>query len=356
MNRRALAVCVSLVLAALAASIVAYPRLPEQVPVHWNIAGQADSFAPRQMGAFVFPALMAVLLGVMLILPAISPRRFEVEPFRDTYAYILQVILAFFLYFHLLVLHGALTGAADLGRGFAGGFFLLLALLGNVMGRVRRNFWVGVRTPWTLADEQVWNDTHRAAARLWTALGAAGLVAALAGVPLAVCFTVLIAGMLLPVPHSLALYLRRRGEGRRVWLAWLGGAAFIAAVAAAVWLPLRAAVPGRSASIEVTPGMREVATEVVTRMAAGDFRGATERFDDGMRRALTPDLLQAAWETVEDGLGPFEGQHGMRAERAGAYRAVFVRCRFRRGEADVKVVLDGSGRIAGLWLQPAGPR
>ena len=73
-----------------------------------------------------------------------------------------------------------------------GGTFLFFALLGNVLGRVRRNFYIGVRVPWTLASERVWNDTHRVAAWLFVACGLAGFVIAVAGLPLVAAFAVLL--------------------------------------------------------------------------------------------------------------------------------------------------------------------
>src|SRR5262245_17683179 len=72
----------------------------------------------------------------------------------------------------------------DIGRLMVGGMFLFFALLGNVLGKVKRNFFMGVRTPWTLASETVWTRTHRLAAWLWTGGGLVGLVAVLAGAPL----------------------------------------------------------------------------------------------------------------------------------------------------------------------------
>ena len=85
--------------------------------------------------------------------------------------------------------------------------------MGNVLGKVRRNFWMGVRTPWTLASEKVWVATHRLAARLLTAGGLAGAVAAWLGAPLVLCFWLLMVALLWPAVHSLLLYKRLEREG-----------------------------------------------------------------------------------------------------------------------------------------------
>jgi uncharacterized membrane protein len=90
--------------------------------------------------------------------------------------------------------------------------------MGNVLGKVRRNFWVGVRTPWTLASERVWNDTHRLAARLFVVAAVAGLAIVVLPISLPAMsitvFILIIVSAVLPVFYSLAHYkwLERRGE------------------------------------------------------------------------------------------------------------------------------------------------
>ena len=101
-------------------------------------------------------------------------------------------------------------------RMLVGGAFLFIALLGNVLGKVRRNFWIGVRTPWTLANETVWNQTHRLAA--WT-LTAGGLIACIAVlinpiVGAIIAVVALLAAGMTPVIYSAMLYKRLEKQGR----------------------------------------------------------------------------------------------------------------------------------------------
>jgi uncharacterized membrane protein len=101
----------------------------------------------------------------------------------------------------------------DVGRLLVGGIFLFLALLGNVLGKVRRNFYIGVRVPWTLASDRVWNDTHRLAA--WTTvLGSLlGFLIVITGLSMIAAIVVLVVAMLIPVVYSFIHYkqLERRG-------------------------------------------------------------------------------------------------------------------------------------------------
>ena len=95
-----------------------------------------------------------------------------------------------------------------------GGIAVMCVLVGNLMGKVRRNFFIGIRTPWTLASERVWYATHRFAGKSIVTAGAAALVLAIAEAPVIAFTLVLLAGFLAPVAYSLAHYkrLERRGE------------------------------------------------------------------------------------------------------------------------------------------------
>jgi uncharacterized membrane protein len=93
------------------------------------------------------------------------------------------------------------------------GIFLMFALMGNVLGKVRKNFYIGVRVPWTLASDRVWNDTHRFAAWIMVSAGILGFIMTLVGVPLVVPIVLLIGSAFVPVVYSFVHYksLERRG-------------------------------------------------------------------------------------------------------------------------------------------------
>lgn len=212
----------SLVVALLALGATLYvlatpERLPEKMPTHWGISGQPDAWVPRADAwkyLLLMPAFLFGFIGLTLILPWLSPKGFDLNRFRPTYDYIMSMIVVLFGYIQAMILLASMEVGIDIGRAFAAGFFLFFAVLGNVIGKVRRNFWVGVRTPWTLASEMVWNETHRLAAWLWVVAGVLGFVAALAGVSLIACFAGLMLAVLYPALHSLILYKRLEKQGR----------------------------------------------------------------------------------------------------------------------------------------------
>src|SRR5271165_6284747 len=208
-----------LTLAAWALAAWLYPSLPQQVPTHWNIEGKVDGWGDKSWATFLMPGAMVLMLVLFAFLPALSPKHFEVDSFRSTYLYIMVVMTALFAYMNGVILLATLQEVRegnkfmDIGRAILGGLFLFFALLGNVMGKVRKNFYIGIRVPWTLASDRVWNDTHRLAAWIMVAVGVIGFLLVIAGASPIVAIRLLIGSMLIPVVYSFIHYksLERRG-------------------------------------------------------------------------------------------------------------------------------------------------
>ena len=200
-----------LVLAAILISVVLYPRLPETLPSHWNFRGQADGFVHKPFGPFLGPAMMTGVLLLFMALPAISPRGFRFETFRPVWAILEGSILGLLFLIHALALMQAMGKPVDMNRGVAAGVGLLLVVLGNFMGKVTRNFFVGIRTPWTLASEEVWLRTHRFGGRLFVLAGLVLFVSAFLGGGWVVAAIAVGSATVLSVVYSYVVY--RRVEG-----------------------------------------------------------------------------------------------------------------------------------------------
>jgi len=208
----------AVILAVLAGTIVAYPSLPSVVPIHWDAHGHVNGWGPKWSLFLYGPGSVLFIVLMFSALPWLSPKKFEVDSFRATYLYIMIILVAMMAYCNLLILMSALGSRGgivlDVSRAVVGGVCLLIALLGNVLGKVRRNFFVGIRTPWSIANEQVWNATHRFAARTFFVGGLLGLLAVILRAPFWAPIILILIAVLSPAVYSLVFYkqLERRGE------------------------------------------------------------------------------------------------------------------------------------------------
>ena len=187
------------VIAATVCTVAVYGDLPDRMPTHWNFRGEVDGWSSRAKGAFMLPAIgLAIWLGLRF-LPRIDPRRENYAKFRETYDLVANAIVAFMGLIHIVVLGAALGWPISPGRIIAGGVGLLFIVLGNVLPRARPNWFFGIRTPWTLTNDRVWERTHRLGGYLLVAAGLLFVVFALfpmalptAAIPAAIAGLVLI--------------------------------------------------------------------------------------------------------------------------------------------------------------------
>lgn len=168
-------------LALLAAGVftaVVYSDLPERMPTHWNFAGEADGWSSRFSGAVMLPLVGLAIWALLQVLPRIDPLRENFAKFRPSYDTAINAILLFLAAAHVFVLGVALGWPLNVKRALPIGIGVVCIVVGNVLPRARRNWMFGVRTPWTLSNERVWERTHRLAGYLFVLLGVALLVAA----------------------------------------------------------------------------------------------------------------------------------------------------------------------------------
>ncbi|HQE65642.1 MAG TPA: SdpI family protein [Bacillota bacterium] len=190
-----------------AASIYFYPQLPDKIPTHWNFKGEIDGYSGKLSGAFLMPVMNTIMYGLFIFMPAIDPKKENYKLFESTYIYFRYLFHIFFLGIHGLIIAAALGYNVDTGRLVTLAVSLLLMLMGNVMGRLKHNYFVGIKTPWTLADEEVWRKTHRLGAILWTAGGLMGVIMSLLRQSMGWVFIAVIAVMtFIPIVYSYLIF------------------------------------------------------------------------------------------------------------------------------------------------------
>lgn len=142
-------------------------QFPDQVPIHWNFNGEANSFAPKSWGVFLGPIINIALYLLLLIVPKIDPRRANFEKFGKVYR-IIRSFLVVFLFYMIILTHAAAMGyGVDVGIAMMYALLIFFIVIGNYIGNVKPNYFIGIRTPWTLENPEVWRVTHRFASKLW---------------------------------------------------------------------------------------------------------------------------------------------------------------------------------------------
>lgn len=165
------------VTAMVGASAFALTRLPgTPIPSHWAIDGRPDGFAPPALVLFILPAVTAFISLLLAALPSIMPAKGDLSRSRRPYVVAWQGVLGLMLVLHLTFVASALGAPVDVLRIALVSAGVLLVLVGNVLPKTRFNYVMGVRTPWTLADERVWDRTHRFAGAVMMLAGVCAAV------------------------------------------------------------------------------------------------------------------------------------------------------------------------------------
>ncbi|SFK77322.1 SdpI family protein [Rhodanobacter glycinis] len=197
---------------AVGVAIWLYPHLPARVPIHWDGQGHANGYASRFWGVAIWPLMIIVLAALTVLLPCISPRRFAITPFADVYGGLMLAIQGAMLVIGVTAQLGSAGYPVPISTVVPLVAGVLLVVVGNYMGKLRRNFFVGIKTPWTLASEAVWERTHRLGGWLFVLAGVAMVVDALAGGAGWWMLVAVAVACLVPAAYSYVVY--RRLEGR----------------------------------------------------------------------------------------------------------------------------------------------
>jgi immunity protein, SdpI family len=195
----------------IAVAAVLYTSLPEYIPIHWNIRGEVDSYMRKPWGVLILPAMTVFTYMVMKVIPVISPKGYR----TDRFAYVVNVfqvtLVGFMSIVAVLVMLEAYGLDVRINQLIIAGTGLLLVIFGYYMDRIKKNFFIGIRTPWTLASDTVWDQTHRLGGWLFMLGGVIIWIGVLLRLPIAGTVGIAIGILLVPVVYSYFLYRRLEG-------------------------------------------------------------------------------------------------------------------------------------------------
>ena len=155
-------------------SFVVLQQVPEgvEVPLHWGIDGTPDRYGPAWEGLFMPPGVMALVLGIFSVLKWIEPRQENLQKSLVARGGIALAVVLMMLVLQAGTIAIALGNEVPMVRLVLFAVGLMLMVMGNFLGKTRSNFFIGIRTPWTLSSDDVWRKTHRLGGKLFMAAGA----------------------------------------------------------------------------------------------------------------------------------------------------------------------------------------
>lgn len=170
-NWRSEIIPLTAVAATVVISALSYSRLPETVVSHWNFAGEANGWTTRNFHVIFFPLLMAAMYILFLALPYLDPKKERYLEFAKTYNIIRNLIMLVMLAVYLIATLVNLGYDINIAKTVPLLIGAMMIVMGNYMGKLKKNWFVGIKTPWTLSSENVWLKTHRLGGRMFVLFG-----------------------------------------------------------------------------------------------------------------------------------------------------------------------------------------
>lgn len=156
-----------LIIASFVTAIALYPVMPEQMASHWNASGEVDGYMNKFWGLFLMPLISSAMLLLFHYIPMIDPLRENIKKFRKYFDGFITLIIIFLTYIYALTLAWNSGTVFDMTIQVIPGLALIFYYTGILIGHAKQNYFIGIRTPWTLANETVWNKTHKLGSKLF---------------------------------------------------------------------------------------------------------------------------------------------------------------------------------------------
>jgi uncharacterized membrane protein len=154
-----------------------YPQMPEYMATHWGADGKVNGYMDKFLGLYLIPIISFILYFLFSYLPATDPYKKNFEEFKSHYYLFVDIVYIFLMYLYLLTITWNLGYRFNMIQVLSPGFAMLFIFAGFLMGKAKQNWFVGIRTPWTLSSKLVWDKTHKLGAILYSYSGLLCLLA-----------------------------------------------------------------------------------------------------------------------------------------------------------------------------------
>lgn len=195
------------------------PQLPAKIPMHWNIKGEVDEFWTKVPAVWFIPGMTLVMFVLFQILPTLDPNKNKYKLFKREWEIIQTGFMGFFTYLQFIILYSSLNPNVNMMPLMFIGLGALFILLGNYLSKIRQNFFLGIKVPWTLASEDNWNQTHRFASWCFVIVGIITLAESffIWNAPFIIFGGILLASFL-PIIYSFLLFKKSENKMKYVYL------------------------------------------------------------------------------------------------------------------------------------------
>lgn len=170
-----------LVILATLAGLLFWDQFPARMASHWDVNDQVNGYITRFWGVFLLPLICLGMLLLLVGIPRLDPLRKNIDKFRPAFNLFIFFMVAFLVYLHVLTLVYNLGHAFPMSRAMLPAMGLLFFYIGVLLKQARRNWFIGIRTPWTLSSDVVWAKTHRLGALLFKICALLVVISALLG-------------------------------------------------------------------------------------------------------------------------------------------------------------------------------
>ena len=169
--KKSMAAVLGIILLSFVIAVYLYPQMPERMASHWNAKGNVDGYMSKFWGLFLMPIVSVGMLLLFILIPKIDPLKKNIQKFRRYYDWFIVLIIVFLFYVYLLTLFWNINFKFNMAIMMMPALAILFYYLGILTENAKRNWFIGIRTPWTLSNNTVWNNTHRIGGKLFKISG-----------------------------------------------------------------------------------------------------------------------------------------------------------------------------------------
>jgi uncharacterized membrane protein len=174
-----ISICMAIAVICLLSGIFLYPYLPQKIPTHWNIHDEIDGWSSKAFGIILFPGFMLIMIFLFWYLPKIDPMKKNIQKFQKYYDWFCLAIILFFAYLFILTMFASFGTQIKMSAMMVPALAVIFLLSAVLMRHSKRNWFIGIRTPWTMSDDRVWEKTNKMGSWLFAVLGILFLIAVL---------------------------------------------------------------------------------------------------------------------------------------------------------------------------------